>query len=148
MFSTWGALIGLAIAIALIVRKATPAYALVLGALLGGLLGGGGLPETVGAMIGGAQSPSRYYPVSLAATDARKERYVYGAPDPPAVAYPALQRHEVVFNDTDQNVSVDGVLLSTFSTDFKTSNAPMYIFAASKTNLKADWFSKSRRTII
>ena len=56
MFSTWGALTGLAIAIILIVRKATPAYALVLGALLGGLLGGGGLPETVGAMIGGAQS--------------------------------------------------------------------------------------------
>jgi len=56
MFSTWGALTGLAIAIVLIVRKATPAYALVLGALLGGLLGGGGLPETVGAMIGGAQS--------------------------------------------------------------------------------------------
>ena len=56
MFSTWGALTGLALAIVLIVRKATPAYALVLGALLGGLLGGGGLPETVGAMIGGAQS--------------------------------------------------------------------------------------------
>ena len=100
--------------------------------------------QTWGAMIGGAQSPSRYYPVSLAATDARKERYVYGAPDPPAVAYPALQRHEVVFNDVDQNVSVDGALLSTFSTDFKTSNAPMYIFAASKTNRAADWFSKSR----
>ena len=56
MFSTWGALIGLAIAIALIVRKATPAYALVLGALVGGLLGGGSLPETVSAMISGAQS--------------------------------------------------------------------------------------------
>ena len=56
MFSTWGALIGLAIAIALIVRKATPAYALVLGALVGGLLGGGSLPETVSAMIFGAQS--------------------------------------------------------------------------------------------
>ena len=56
MFTTWGALTGLAIAIVLIVRKATPAYALVLGALLGGLLGVGGLPETVGAMISGAQS--------------------------------------------------------------------------------------------
>ncbi len=56
MFSTWGALTGLVLAIVLIVRKATPAYALVLGALIGGLLGGGGLPETVGAMIGGAQS--------------------------------------------------------------------------------------------
>lgn len=56
MFSTWGALTGLAVAIVLIVRKATPAYALVLGALVGGLLGGGGLPETVAAMIVGAQS--------------------------------------------------------------------------------------------
>ena len=56
MFSTWGALTGLAVAIILIVRKATPAYALVLGALIGGLLGGGGLPETVAAMISGAQS--------------------------------------------------------------------------------------------
>ena len=56
MFSTWGALTGLAIAIILIIRKATPAYALVLGALAGGLLGGGGLPETVSAMISGTQS--------------------------------------------------------------------------------------------
>ena len=56
MFSTWGALTGLAVAIVLIVRKVTPAYALVLGALVGGLLGGGGLPETGAAMIGGAQS--------------------------------------------------------------------------------------------
>ena len=56
MFSTWGALTGLAIAIILIVRKATPAYALVLGALAGGLLGGGGLPDTVKAMISGSQS--------------------------------------------------------------------------------------------
>ena len=56
MFSTWGALTGLAIAIILIVRKATPAYALVFGALVGGLLGGGSLPETVKAMISGSQS--------------------------------------------------------------------------------------------
>ena len=56
VFSTWGALAGLAEAIVLIVRKATPAYALVLGALVGGLLGGGGLSETVSAMISGTQS--------------------------------------------------------------------------------------------
>jgi len=56
MFSTWGALTGLAVAIVLIVRKATPPYALVLGALVGGLLGGGTLPETVSAMVSGAQS--------------------------------------------------------------------------------------------
>ena len=50
VFSTWGALAGLAVAIVLIVRKVTPAYSLVLGALVGGLLGGGGLPATVEAM--------------------------------------------------------------------------------------------------
>ena len=56
MFSTWGALLGLTLAVVLIVRRVTPAYALFLGALLGGLLGGGGLVETVKAMISGSQS--------------------------------------------------------------------------------------------
>ena len=56
MFTTWGALTGLAIAIVLIIRKATPAYALVFGSLVGGLLGGGGLQDTVSAMISGTQS--------------------------------------------------------------------------------------------
>ncbi len=56
MFSTWAALTGLAVAIVLIVRKTTPVYALALGALVGGLLGGGGLVATVGAMISGVQS--------------------------------------------------------------------------------------------
>ena len=55
-FTTWGALAGLALAIVLIVRKVTPAYALVLGALLGGLLGGASLVDTVSAMISGTQS--------------------------------------------------------------------------------------------
>ena len=56
IFSTWGALAGLAVAIVLIVRKVTPAYALVLGAIAGGLAGGGGLSATVEAMISGTQS--------------------------------------------------------------------------------------------
>jgi GntP family gluconate:H+ symporter len=56
MFTTWGALIGLAIAIIFIIRKAAPAYALVLGALAGGLVGGGTLSETVSGMISGTQS--------------------------------------------------------------------------------------------
>ena len=56
VFSTWGALAGLAVAIVLIVRKVTPAYSLALGALVGGLLGGGGLSATVEAMISGTQS--------------------------------------------------------------------------------------------
>jgi len=56
VFSTFGALAGLVLAIVLIVRKVTPAYALILGALAGGLFGGGGLVATVSAMISGTQS--------------------------------------------------------------------------------------------
>ena len=56
IFSTWGAIAGLVFAIVLIIRKVTPAYALILGALLGGLLGGGGLVGTVSAMVSGTQA--------------------------------------------------------------------------------------------
>ena len=54
-FTTYGALIGLAISIILIIKKVHPAYSLILGALLGGLIGGGGLDTTVSTMISGAQ---------------------------------------------------------------------------------------------
>ena len=50
MFTTYGALIGLSLAIVLIIRKVVPAYALIIGALSGGLIGGGGLAGTVNAM--------------------------------------------------------------------------------------------------
>lgn len=56
MFTTLGALLGLVLAIVLIIRKVTPAYALILGALVGGFCGGGGLTGTVSAMISGTQS--------------------------------------------------------------------------------------------
>ena len=56
MFSTWGAIAGLVLAIVLIVRKVTPAYALIFGALAGGLMGGGGLVDIVSAMISGTQA--------------------------------------------------------------------------------------------
>ena len=56
MFTTAGALIGLVLAIVLIVRKVTPVYALVFGALAGGLIGGGGLVATVQAMVSGTQA--------------------------------------------------------------------------------------------
>ena len=56
LFSTWGAIAGLVLAIILIVRKVTPAYALIFGALAGGLMGGGGLVDTVSAMISGTQA--------------------------------------------------------------------------------------------
>ena len=54
-FTTLGALVGLIIAIILIIKKVHPAYSLILGALLGGLIGGGGLDTTVSTMISGAQ---------------------------------------------------------------------------------------------
>lgn len=50
-----GALIGLLLSIVLIFRKVTPFYALFVGALVGGLLGGASLVETVGLMTTGAQ---------------------------------------------------------------------------------------------
>ena len=55
-FSTLGAIIGLAIAIVLIIKKVQPAYSLILGALVGGLIGGGGLTDTVNTMVSGAAS--------------------------------------------------------------------------------------------
>lgn len=55
-FSTIGALIGLAIAIILIIKKVQPAYSLIIGALIGGIIGGGGLTTTVNTMVSGAQS--------------------------------------------------------------------------------------------
>lgn len=55
-FTTLGALIGLAVAIVLIIRKVAPAYCLILGALIGGLIGGGGLVNTVNTMVSGAGS--------------------------------------------------------------------------------------------
>lgn len=56
-FTTIGALIGLAIAIFLIIKKVQPAYSLVLGALIGGLIGSAGdLVLTVNTMISGSQS--------------------------------------------------------------------------------------------
>ncbi|MEI3339123.1 MAG: GntP family permease, partial [Eubacterium sp.] len=53
--STVGALIGLALSIVLIMKKIPPAYGLILGAVVGGLLGGGGLTDTVAMMIEGVR---------------------------------------------------------------------------------------------
>ena len=54
-FTTLGALVGLALAIFLIIKKVQPAYSLIIGALVGGLVGGGGLETTVATMISGSQ---------------------------------------------------------------------------------------------
>ena len=43
------------IAIIIIIKKVRPTYSLILGALIGGFIGGGGLTGTVNTMISGAQ---------------------------------------------------------------------------------------------
>ncbi len=53
--STLGALAALVVAIGLILKKVPPAYGMMAGALVGGLVGGVPLTETVALMIGGAQ---------------------------------------------------------------------------------------------
>ncbi|HJB83153.1 MAG TPA: GntP family permease [Candidatus Mediterraneibacter intestinavium] len=56
-FSTLGALLGLAVSIILIIKKVQPAYSLILGALIGGIIGSGGdLVTTVSAMVTGGES--------------------------------------------------------------------------------------------
>ena len=55
MNSAIAALIGLALAIVLIIRKVPPVFALFLGALTGGLLAGWGMPGTVSNMVSGVK---------------------------------------------------------------------------------------------
>ena len=55
MWSAIGAVAGLLLAIVLIIRKFSPVYSLLLGAVVGGLLGGMGLDGTVANMISGVK---------------------------------------------------------------------------------------------
>ncbi len=55
-FTTIGALIGMALAIILIIKKFHPAYSLIIGALVGGIIGSGDLALTVDTMMSGAGS--------------------------------------------------------------------------------------------
>lgn len=55
MNSAIGALIGLVVAIFLIVKRLSPVYSLMLGALTGGLLSGFGLVDTVDCMVSGVR---------------------------------------------------------------------------------------------
>ena len=55
MWSAIGAVAGLLLAIVLIIRKFSPVYSLLLGAVVGGLLGGLGLDGTVANMISGVK---------------------------------------------------------------------------------------------
>lgn len=58
MDSTVGALLGLLVAIGLIIKKVSPAYSLILGALIGGLAGGLSLEEVVASMTEGVKGVS------------------------------------------------------------------------------------------
>lgn len=55
MWSAIGAVAGLLLAIVLIIRRVSPVYSLLLGAVVGGLLGGMGLDQTVANMISGVK---------------------------------------------------------------------------------------------
>ena len=55
MNSALAALIGLVLSIVLIIRKLSPVYSLILGAIVGGLLAGWGLETTVAQMIAGVK---------------------------------------------------------------------------------------------
>ena len=55
MVSALGAIVALSVAIFLILKKVPPAYGMILGALIGGLVGGADLAATVKLMIEGAQ---------------------------------------------------------------------------------------------
>lgn len=59
MSSALAALIGLVLSIVLILKKLSPVYSLMLGALVGGLLAGWGMQTTVIHMIGGVQDISK-----------------------------------------------------------------------------------------
>lgn len=52
----WAALIGLALAIILILKRLNPVYSLLLGAIIGCLIGGANLLQTINILIAGSQS--------------------------------------------------------------------------------------------
>lgn len=56
MITWWGALLGLALAIILILWKLNPVYSLLLGAIIGSVIGGGGLEGTINILVKGEQS--------------------------------------------------------------------------------------------
>ena len=86
--------------------------------------------------------PSRYYPVSLNGSPTQ-ERYVFGNTIP-SRSFGALARHEIVFNDEDHRVFVDGALVYTFDTnDYVTGELSLWLFAANSSTA-AHWFSRAR----
>lgn len=58
VITTFGALVGLFLAIVLIIKKSQPVYSLMLGAFVGAIIGGFDVSQTVDAMLNGAMSIS------------------------------------------------------------------------------------------
>ncbi|MFK5675935.1 GntP family permease [Ligilactobacillus sp. LYQ60] len=54
MITWWGALLGLALAIILILKKLNPVYSLMVGALIGAILGGASLTQAINVIVHGA----------------------------------------------------------------------------------------------
>lgn len=52
----YGAVIGIIIAIVLILKRVNPTYSLIIGAIVGALIGGAGLQDTVNVLVSGTQS--------------------------------------------------------------------------------------------
>lgn len=99
------------------------------------------------AMIGGVQSPNRYYPISLTGTDAKRERYDLGNGGGSQIEFthPVVTDHEVIFNDSMRRVNVDGVEIGTFTSAYTDSALSAYMFAARNVSAnKADWLAKAR----
>ena len=103
--------------------------------------------QNVNAMIGGIQSPNRYYPVSLQSRDAKAERFDRGngTVSELKLTHPVVTDHEVLFNDAQRKVYVDGVEVGTFTSAYTESALSMYMFAARDVNnSKAGWLAKAR----
>ena len=84
---------------------------------------------------------SRYYPVALNGSPTQ-ERYVFG--DSPTKSFGALARHEVVFNDEEHRLFVDGALIYTFPTNtYVTGELSLWLFGANSSTT-AHWFSRAR----
>lgn len=96
-------------------------------------------------MIGGARSTSdgktRYYPASLNGS-LTQERYVFGT-QTLTEAFAAATRHEVVFNDGQRRVWLDGRELGTLTDPLTGCTKTMLVFAANSEK-GPDWFACAR----
>ena len=91
------------------------------------------LKQADSAMIGGSQSPQRYYPVSIVGVNTLKERYVWEGYQCEK-SYPTLCHREVVFNNASHHVLVDGIdVYAETVKNMTQSTRPMLVFAASQT---------------